>query len=85
MSNHLTPLEVWNEFWETTGRHLKPVPNELWKANQTAQGGVKRVTKRGEVNTVTLGAGRVKRLIEKYAPGRYEYHEGEPYFTRKGQ
>lgn len=31
----------------------------------------------------TLGIRRIKNLLEKYAPGVYEFHEGEPYFLRK--
>ena len=82
MKAHLTPLEVWTEFWETTGQYIKPRPNVLHQAFRTAKGEIKRTSGKGE-RVVMLGPDRIKRLVEKYAPGRYEYHEGEPYFTRK--
>jgi hypothetical protein len=82
MKEHLTPSEVWLEFWTNVGSQMKPIENELHQADRTFRGEVKRKSKKG-VRVVTLGADRIKRLVEKYAPGRYEYHEGEPYFTRK--
>lgn len=83
MKEHLTPIEVWNEFWETTGKHIKPRPNELHQAYRTAKGEVRRISKKTGERIVVLGPDRIKRLVEQFAPGQYEYHDGEPYFTRK--
>lgn len=73
---HLTPLEAWDDFYlnfERAGR----TPNEIAVAEHTRRG---RHVVNGKAKT--LGAKRIRRLLEKYAPGKYRYHDGQPYFTK---
>ncbi len=66
---HLTPAEAWADFWENVAKNMKPRPNELNVANRTAKG---MVSIDGKV--IALGRGRIKTLLDKYAPGQYELH-----------
>ena len=75
----LTPIEAWDDFYEnyTNGRK-EGVPMEIRVAQATSKGNTKQPS--GTVKT--LGANRIKRLLEKYAPGQYAFHDGEPYFVK---
>lgn len=75
MDKSLTPQQAFADFWETTGRFITPSPDELRKAKQTMEG---RQLKKGKV--MHLGVDRVKRLLDKYAPGKYMLNE--PTFTK---
>lgn len=75
---HLTPAEAWADFEQTILPGIKAPDANLRKAIQTAKGNVK---KKGRV--MKLGAERIKKLLDQYAPGVYEFHEGEPYFVKK--
>jgi hypothetical protein len=75
MDKSLTPQEAFADFWENTGRHISPSPDELRKAKQTMEG---RQLKKGKV--MHLGVERVARLLDKYAPGQYRLNE--PTFTK---
>ena len=72
-------MEAWEDFEREVLPNINPQHFELRKAKQTAEGKV--VKPNGTV--VVLGAKRIYRLLEKYAPGVYEFHQGEPYFTKK--
>jgi len=73
----LTPLEAWDEFYkEYTKPEGDPFPNEISVANSTRWG-----HQRNGDNTKTLGEKRIKRLLEKYAPGKYQFHEA--HFTKE--
>lgn len=89
---HLTPLEAWDDFWKSYMEN-KPtqIPNDLGVANLTRNGRVKAqwgkdkdgVKKPGSENKKKqLGPLRIRRLLDKYAPGQYDFHEGSPYFTK---
>ena len=71
-----TPLEAWDDFYQNFER-VGRTPNEISVAEHTRRG-------RNIVNgkPKTLGAKRIRRLLDKYAPGKYQYHEGNPYFTK---
>ena len=74
---HLTPLEAWDKFYtEYKKPEGNPFPNELIVAQATREG---RQTNKGVPKT--LGVKRIRRLLDKYAPGKYHFHEGNPYFT----
>ena len=80
---HLTAAEAWADFEAEILPSLGSLTDmpDLRKAKQTARGTVKKKNRYGAWVPVQLGWKRVKRLLEKYAPGRYEFHEGEPYFV----
>lgn len=69
----LTITEAWEDFIEVVVGGMKArnerIPNEISVARRTALGSV--MQKSGKVKT--LGATRIRRLLEKYAPGRYEF------------
>lgn len=67
----LTASEAWEDFWSTIKPTMRKVPNELHVAQSTWKGVLRQ--KSGKVKS--LGGQRVKRLLEKYAPGVYEFHE----------
>jgi len=73
---HLSPLEAWNDFYSTFKGNK---PSELYIAQQTCEG---RVVQPKSGKPKELGAKRIRRLLDKYAPGQYEFHEGSPYFTK---
>lgn len=75
-TKHLGPLEAWDDFYRNFQREGN-TPNEIVVAEYTRRG---KLVVRGK--TKTLGVKRIRRLLEKYAPGKYEYHEGQPYFTK---
>lgn len=77
-TKHLTPLEAWADFWQG---YTPPnrMPNDLAVAQLTLKGKLKQPS--GHIKT--LGAKRIKSLLEKYAPGKYTFHEGQPYFTKE--
>ena len=86
----LTPTEAWNEFWSNYMAN-KPasIPNELRVADLTNKGRLdaqwgktKDGISKGEVKKKKLGPLRIRRLLDKYAPGQYDFHEGSPYFTK---
>lgn len=72
-AKQLLPMEAWKDFWDTVRPILEEVPNELHVAQTTWRGNARH--KNGSVKT--LGAARVKRLLDKYAPGRYQFHQKE--------
>lgn len=74
---HLTPDQAWKDFWdEYIANKPRLVPNELAVADATFRGAIKR---KGVIKK--LGPLRIRRLLDKYAPGQYDFHEGSPYFT----
>jgi len=74
MKEKLTPMQVWQDFETTVLPDIKSKPAEIRKAQQTAR-------KTGIAGKGNLGADRIRRIVEKYAPGRYEFHY--EYFTLK--
>lgn len=84
----LTPSEAWHDFWENVrpgfwnnSKMTKELKNELIVADRTVRGLTLRPNKDGKMVVVNLGLRRMKRLLDLYAPGRYELHAAEPYFT----
>jgi len=76
---HLTPLEAWDDFYKN---YKESKPSELYVAQKTYEGKAFQ-PKSGKVKQ--LGPLRIRRLLDKYAPGQYEFHEGSPYFTKPKQ
>ena len=76
---HLTPTEAWDDFYSnfTNGR-AEGVPMEIRVAQATRLGHTRQPS--GTVKV--LGARRIQRLLDAYAPGQYSFHDGEPYFTK---
>jgi len=75
---HLTPIEAWDDFYNNYTSELKGgVPMEIRVAQATRRGNTRQPS--GAVKV--LGAKRIQRLLDTYAPGKYSFHEGEPYFT----
>lgn len=74
----MTPLEAWEDFYNNYKCDGK-TPGELIVAHATANGRQKQ-SKSGKPKT--LGPLRIRRLLDKYAPGQYDFHEGSPYFTK---
>lgn len=72
---HLTPLEAWDDFYSWFQADGK-TPNEIVLAEYTRRAKLKV---RGK--TKALGEKRIRRLLEKYAPGRYTFHQSQPFFT----
>jgi len=72
----LTPLEAWDEFYKNY-KCDGPIPNELVVAQATHNGNQKN--KSGKAKN--LGVARIARLLEKYAPGKYQFHEA--HFTKQ--
>lgn len=75
---HMTPLEAWEDFYSNFKCEGK-MPGELIVANATAKN---RVTQPKSGKPKVLGPLRIRRLLDKYAPGQYEFHDGSPYFTK---
>ena len=73
---HLTPLEAWADFYLN---YKESKPAELYIAQQTSEG---RVLQPKSGKPKVLGPLRIARLLNKYAPGQYDFHEGSPYFTK---
>lgn len=74
----LSPAEAWADFELTILPGIKSPDANLRKAIQAGRGNVLRAGK-----VVPLGPNRIRKLLYKYAPGVYEFHEGEPYFVKK--
>ena len=80
MNERKTPIEAWDEFYEWVRKqpewkiYSRAEKEKVYDAN-TARKGQRKFK---------LDARRIANIIEKFAPGRYEFHEGEPYFIRKG-
>jgi hypothetical protein len=76
MIERLTPEQAWQEFdaWAKDAENWKDIPRE----GRDQIGKARVAAGRGK-----LGRARIASLIQKFGKGRYEYHEGEPYFTRK--
>lgn len=72
-SRELSVEEAWEDFIHVVLHEMKlrneRIPNEISVAKLTASGSV--VHKSGRIKT--LGPQRIRRLLEKYAPGRYEF------------
>lgn len=79
MKKRYSPAEAWADFEKEILPTIEAPAAELRKAKQTAEGKV--VKPNGTV--VSLGSKRIKRLLDKYAPGVYQFHDAEPYFTKK--
>lgn len=76
---HLTPDQAWADFWKQyMANKPRRVPNELAVADATDRKMIKQ--KNGTLKR--LGPRRIKRLLDKYAPGQYDFHDGSPYFTK---
>ena len=73
---HLSPVEAWDDFYTN---FVGKKSDELYVAQATRKGDVKQ-PKSGKPKT--LGPLRIRRLLDKYAPGQYDFHEGSPYFTK---
>ena len=73
-TKHLTPLEAWDDFYKNFERDGK-TPNEIVLAEYTRRGGW------FNGKTKNLGERRIKRLLDKYAPGKYQFHEA--HFSRQ--
>lgn len=71
----IDPIAAWDDFYSSLDIH--PIPNEIVVAQATRNGKQKQNGK-----AKVLGVKRIRRLLEKYAPGKYVYHEGQPYFTK---
>lgn len=65
----LTPLQAWDDFLEYARQTGLQLGNDVSQAKRDRRGG--RKTRRGTV--VQLGAERIERLLNKYAPGRYTF------------
>lgn len=79
----LTATEAWKDFSLNIVPAIEgEIPNELHQARRAFEGKLKRLGKKGKERVITLGPERIRRLLDKYAPGRYEYHNDEPYFTK---
>lgn len=70
----LNPLEAWDDFY-LNFKCEGNTPNEIVLAEYTRRG--KKIS--GKVKN--LGERRIKRLLEKYAPGKYQFHEA--HFTKE--
>lgn len=75
-TKHLSPLEAWDDFYKNF-KCEGNTPNELVLAEYTNK---QKLIVNGK--TKRLGEKRIRRLLEKYAPGKYTFHEGQPYFTK---
>ena len=75
-TKHLSPLEAWEDFYKNF-KCEGNMPNELVLAEYTNK---QKLIVNGK--TKRLGEKRIRRLLEKYAPGKYTFHEGQPYFTK---
>ena len=75
---YLTPVQAWDEFYKNYVPENGIVPNELIVANSTRHGKQKQAITGKPKN---LGVKRIARLLEKYAPGKYHFNDGQPYFT----
>lgn len=71
----LTPIEAWDNFYQNFECEGK-TPIELVVAQATRNG--RQYNKEGQPKR--LGANRIARLLEKYAPGKYELNI---FFTTK--
>jgi len=74
-AQRLAPLEAWDDFY-TNFKCEGNTPNEIILAEYTRR---EKLTIKGR--TKTLGEKRIKRLLEKYAPGKYRFHEA--HFTKE--
>ena len=74
-TQHLTHIEVWDDFYQSLKRDGVKIPNAVAVAELTRRG--KQLNGDKPKN---LGVKRVLALIEKYAPGKYTFHEA--HFTK---
>ena len=65
MDLQFTPAEAFRHFLDNYQPADGKVPKEIQEAKYTLEG--KR--------TYSLGARRIKRLLDEYAPGKYEFRE----------
>jgi len=71
----LTPYEAWRDFWAIK----KTLP--AWQAATIDEKKYLDKTNR-QVRNGIVRAARIKKALETYAPGVYQYHEAEPFFTK---
>ncbi len=74
-TQHLTYIEVWDDFYQSLKRDGVKIPNAVAVAELTRRG--KQLNGDKPKN---LGVKRVLALIEKYAPGKYAFNEA--HFTK---
>ena len=72
---HLTPTDAWKDFWAIK----KTLP--AWQAATTDEKKYLDKTNR-QVRDGIVRAARINKALETYAPGVYQYHESEPFFTK---
>lgn len=71
----LTPTDAWKDFWAIK----KTLP--AWQDAKREERQYLDKTNR-QVGKGIVGASRIKKALETYAPGVYQYHEAEPFFTK---
>ncbi len=74
MEKKYTPLEAWIEFFEST----KAGPD--WATTDRAKK-QRLYTMDANYKSGRLGVLSIKKNLERYAPGRFVFHQGEPFFT----
>lgn len=67
----LSPQEAFSDFLQYAKRADIKLGNDVAQAKRDNAGG--RLTKKG--TPIRLGTARIRRLLERYCPGRYEFRE----------
>lgn len=79
----MTAHEAWELFWsEYMAKRPKRIPTDLSVANLTYMGRVSAQWGDG-TKKKKLGAQRIKSLLDKYAPGQFEFYEQQTFFKKK--
>ncbi len=74
MEKKYTPLEAWIDFFEST----KAGPDWSSIDRATRQ---RLYTLDANYKSGRLGISSIKKNLERYAPGRFVFHAGDPFFT----
>lgn len=71
MDKTLSPQEAFSDFLQFAEQNGIRLGNDVAQAKRDNKGG--RLTAKG--TPIKLGVARIKRLLERYCPGRYEFRE----------
>jgi len=73
MERQATPMEAWEDFYRWISEQSKRIPKEVQQAKYDRDNAGKPIVSGKRKFRAGLGETRIRRLIEKYAPERYQF------------
>jgi hypothetical protein len=73
MERQVTPMEAWEDFYRWISEQSKRIPKEVQQAKYDRDNAGKPIVSGKRKFRAGLGETRIRRLLEKYAPDRYQF------------